>query len=263
MFKKFCLSSEDVIQVAVKASKKRREDFNVDPYVIIFFSNFFLDYLKEKANIKQIEWLVPFHPYGSGQIFRGNYQGIPISAISPPMGASPISSVIEDLIYCGAKVILLVCGSWGIGLNVKLLDYLIPTHTLGSDGTSIYYGRKSDEEIEVDKEIVNIFIEETKKRTNNYYVGKNFSKEALYRITREEILSLQKNDCISMENGELNVLGIICRHKRIKFGAIFYSYYNPLEGWIIPWMGDDYKDCVNLEAEIALATIKRLEKKDR
>lgn len=71
MFKKFCLSSEDVIQVAVKASKKRREDFNVDPYVIIFFSNFLLEYLKEKANIKQIEWLVPFHPYGSGQIFRG------------------------------------------------------------------------------------------------------------------------------------------------------------------------------------------------
>jgi uridine phosphorylase len=259
MEKKFCLSSEDVIRSAIKSSNKKEEDFEVDPYVIIFFSKFLLDYLKERINIEQKEWLDLFHPYASGQLFRGYYHGMPISAISPPMGASPISSVIEDLIFCGAKVIFLVCGSWGIGKKVKLLDYLIPTHGLGPDGASIYYGRKPDEEIEIDKEIIKILIEETKKRTKNYHIGKNYSTEALYRIKCKDIYDLQKKECISMENGELNVLGTICKQKKIKFGAIFYSYYNPLEGWAIPWLESKYKDCVNLEAEIALATIKRLE----
>lgn len=258
MEEKFCLSSEDVIRIAIESSKKKREDFEVDPYVIIFFSKFLLDYLKEKTNMEQKEWLELFHPYASGQFFRGNLQGKSISAISPPMGASPISSVIEDLIYCGAKVILLVCGSWGIGEKVKLLDYLIPTHALGPDGTSPHYGRKPNEETEIDKEIVKILIEETKKRTKNYHVGKNYSKEAFYKITNEEVLSLQKKGCISMENGELNVLGTLCKQRGIMFGAIFYSYYNPLDGWNVPWMRKEYRDCVNLEAEIAIATIQRL-----
>ncbi len=33
-----------------------------------------------------------------------------------------------------------------------------------------------------------------------------------------------------MENGKLNVLATKCNKNNIKFGAIFYSYYNPLEG---------------------------------
>ncbi len=35
MFKKFCLSSEDIIKVAVKASKKRREDLTLNPDIHI------------------------------------------------------------------------------------------------------------------------------------------------------------------------------------------------------------------------------------
>jgi uridine phosphorylase len=256
--KEFCISSADVIRTAKISSEKSKGEFEVDPYVIIFFSKAFLDYLNEKTEVIESEWLAPYHPYNGVPIFRGFVEGIPITAISPPMGASPIASVIEDLIYCNAKMILLVCGSWGIGKNVKLLDYLIPTHAIGPDGTSIHYGRKLGEETEVDKEVCEILIEETKKRTKSFHIGKNYSKEALYRITKEEIFQLQNQGCVSMENGELNVLGTICNQKKIKFGAIFYSYFNPLDGWTIPWLKETYKKCVYLEAEIALATISKL-----
>jgi len=240
MYEKYCISSEDVIKVAVRASKKKREDFNVDPYVILFFSGSLLEYLKKEANIEKIEWLAPYHPYASGEMFKGIYQGIPITAISPPMGASPMSSLTEDLISCGAKAILLVCGAWGVGRNVKLFDYLIPTHGIGIDGTSIHYGRELDEELEIDPRIVEILVEETKSRTNNYHVGKNYSKEAFYIITHEEIGILRNKGVISMENGELNVLVTICKMKGVRFGAIFYNYCNLLEGWEIPWGSENY-----------------------
>jgi uridine phosphorylase len=254
----YCLSPKDVIQAAMKANNKNMKDFDVDPYILIIFSRELLNYLKENINLKESDWLLPFHPYGGGKLHRGNYDGIPISVVLPSMGASPMASLTEDLIYCGGKIILLVCGSWGIGENVKIFDYIIPTHGLGPDGTSLHYGRRINEEIELSKEIIDCFIEETKNRTNYYHIGKNYSKEAFYQIKKSEILELQKLGCISMENGELNVLATICYRNNVDFGVIFYSYYNPLDGWKISWNDDRYKECVNLEGDIALATIKRL-----
>ena len=259
MNNKFCLTSEEVINSAIESSGKSKKDFEVDPYVFLIFSGFLLEFLKEKVNLKPYEWLIPFHPYASPEkIFRGKYHNIPVTVLIPPMGASPIASIAEDLIQCGAKVILLVCGSWGIGKKVNLLDYLIPTHGLGPDGTSIHYGRKIEEEIEIDKDIKGILAAETQKRTEKYHIGKNYSKEAFYTITQEEVYNLQERGCISMENGELNVLAIICKQKNVKFGAIFYSYYNPLKGWKIPWIEDQYKNCVHTEGEIALATLEKM-----
>jgi len=256
----FCLTSKDVVQAAKIASNKNTKDFEVDPNIMIIFSRGLLDNLKDVANLQNSDWLTPFHPYGGGELYRGKYNDIPISVLLPSMGASPMASLAEDLIYCGAKLILLVCGSWGIGEKVKLLDYIIPTHGLGPDGTSIHYGRKLNEEVELNKEILNLFIKETNKKANNYHIGKNYCKEAFYKINKPEILSLQKKGVISMENGELNVLATVCNNYNIKFGAIFYSYYNPLEGWNISWRDNRYKECVNVEGDIALAVIQSFNK---
>lgn len=261
MKENLCISSVDVIREAIKNSNKSMKDFEVNPNILIIFSEFLLTYLSKEANLKNYDWLMPFHPYAAPeQIYRGQFQEILITVVIPPMGASPISSIAEDLINCGAKTILLVCGSWGIGENVKLLDYIIPTHGLGLDGTSIHYGREKDEETALNEIVVEALIDETKKRTDNYHIGKNFCKEAFYQINKEEIYDIRKKGCISIENGELNVLATICNQYNIKFGAIFYSYYNPLEGWKIPWSDDKYKKCVQLEGDIALGTFIKLNK---
>ncbi|MFX1388974.1 MAG: hypothetical protein ACFE9Z_02795 [Promethearchaeota archaeon] len=249
-----------MVQAAITASNKSLTDFKVDENVLIIFSGGLLNFLKEKLNTEESDWLLPFHPYGGGRLNRGIYEDIPISIILPSMGASIMASVTEDLIYCGAKTILLVCGSWGIGEKVKLLDYIIPTHGLGPDGTSVHYGRNLNEEVELNKELIEILLEETKKRVDNYHIGKNYSKEAFYKINKQEVFELRKKGCISMENGEINVLATISNKNDVKFGAIFYSYYNPLEGWNISWKDERYKECVNLEGKIALSSLKRLKK---
>lgn len=262
MKNQLCINSQDVLKKALKISGKQKEDFRVAPFTIIYFSNFLFKYLSKKAKLEQDDWLAPYHPYASNYISNGNYKEVPISIIQPPMGASPLSCVVEDLIYCGAKVILLVCGSWGIGKSVELLDYIIPTHTSGPDGTSIYYQRESNEELEMEPKIFHIIQEQTEKRTRKMHFGKNYSIEALYQMNRAHILKLQQLDFISIENGELNVIASICRLKNIKFGAIFYSYFNPLTGWNVPWFNDDYRSCVELQGEIALAAIKEIDSKN-
>lgn len=173
MKENLCCTSRDVIQAAIRSSDKNMKDFNIDPSVMIIFSGFLLSYLKEKTKLEQFEWLIPFHPYAAPEhIYRGKFKETPITILISPMGASPIASIAEDLIFCGAKTILLVCGSWGIGEKVNLLDYLIPTHALGKDGTSIHYGRKQDEEIELNQEVIDTFIEETKKKLKITTLGK-------------------------------------------------------------------------------------------
>lgn len=79
---------------------------------MIIFSRFLLNYLMKKIKMEQIEWLLLFHPYASPEhIYRGKYQEIQLTVMIPPMGASPMASIAEDLIYCGAETILLICGS--------------------------------------------------------------------------------------------------------------------------------------------------------
>ncbi|MFW9879162.1 MAG: hypothetical protein ACFFG0_39285 [Candidatus Thorarchaeota archaeon] len=94
---------------------------------------------------------------------------------------------------------------------------------MGLDGTSIHYDREDGEETALNKVDIDVFIIKTKKRAENYHIGKSFCKEAFYRINKEEIYEVRKKGCISIENGELNDLVTICNQNAIKFGAIFYS----------------------------------------
>ncbi|NHJ25744.1 MAG: hypothetical protein EAX89_14275 [Candidatus Lokiarchaeota archaeon] len=255
MNKKFCISSEDLIKVIAEKTKKKENEFQVNPIVIITFSRFLIEFFKAQITLIEDNWLMPYHPYASNPIFRGSYNNKNITIINPPMGASPISTIVEDLIFCGAEVILLACGSWAIDNNIQLLDFIIPTHALGKDGTSIYYNRESNEHTIINNDIVQILIKETQRITDRFHIGKNYSLEAFYKLEKTEIVKIQKSGCISMENGELNVLATICNSKKIKFGALFYNYYNPLKGWNIPWLDKTYEDCINLQGEILLNVI--------
>jgi uridine phosphorylase len=261
MDNKYCITSEDVVKKAIQKSGKSFDDFKVNPNIIIFFSSLLLDILKKRKGFQENEWLVPYHPYATSKIYNMEYRGISITAISPPMGASPLASVCEDLIFCGAQNILLVCGSWGIGKNVKLLDFIIPTHSLGLDGTSKYYDNKFLQSIKINDKVVNILSEIAREITSKVHLGKNFSFEAFYRIQKEKINQLRKKGVISIENGELNVLSKICKEKGLKFGCIFYSYINLLEGWNVPWLESvKYRETVAIESNIALKTLLKLSK---
>lgn len=254
-----CITSKKVLEEAIRISGKSVEHFKINPNVLIVFSKTILEFLKENGNFTLNDWLAPYHPYAGSQIMMGTYNELELSVIIPPMGPSPISSTIEDLIQCGATKILLVCGAWALDKNISLLDYMIPTHTSGMEGITIHYGRKESQQIEIDQQIVEILIEEAKKNSDNkIHVGKNFSNEAFYRINPALIEKLNRKGFISMENGELNVLSIICQKKSIPSAAIFYNYINLKHGWKVPWLSDEYKECVIKELKIALSALERI-----
>jgi uridine phosphorylase len=63
-----------------------------------------------------------------------------VTALFPPMGASPLACMLEDLITCGVRVIFLVCAAWSLGSPVLLGDLIAPSFSVGPDETSIDYG---------------------------------------------------------------------------------------------------------------------------
>ncbi|MFW9879164.1 MAG: hypothetical protein ACFFG0_39295 [Candidatus Thorarchaeota archaeon] len=50
-----CISSIDVIREAIKSSNKNMKDFEVEPNILIIFSGFLLNYLREEANLEKVE----------------------------------------------------------------------------------------------------------------------------------------------------------------------------------------------------------------
>lgn len=78
MKENLCLTSKDVILAAMKASNKKLKDFQVDPNVMIIFSGSLLTYLKEKAKLKESEWLLPFHPYGGEKYIGASIKIYPL-----------------------------------------------------------------------------------------------------------------------------------------------------------------------------------------
>ncbi len=76
-----------------------------------------------------------------------------MAVVVPPMGASPLSCVIEDLAARGVSGVFLVCAAWSLGPPVQLGDLIAPSFSVGPDGTSIHYGNEAAR-VEADRVVV-------------------------------------------------------------------------------------------------------------
>jgi uridine phosphorylase len=258
----YSITPEFVVLRAMEKANKSIDDFKVEKYAIVFFSTYFLEYLRKNFQVNEDPWLSPYHPYASSMLYRIQFKNVKACAICPPMGASSMACVVEDLIYNGATLILLACGAWGIKEDINLLDFMIPTHTLGYDGTSVDYSRSDGQEIPVSKKTFDVIKENVLKEAVQCHIGKNCSKEAFYKINKDFIFKAQKMGCISMENGELNIIATIANNKNVQCGALLYNYFNPLQGWKIPWLNKRYREVVFRQCKIALSVIESIANND-
>jgi uridine phosphorylase len=127
---------------------------------VLTFSKAVVDRMEEICDAEDAEWLSPsHHPYAAPRIVkRGVFDGLSITVLVPPMGASPLSCVVEDLVACGIEAIFLVCAAWSLGPPVQFGDLIVPTFSVGQDGTSIHYGN-SYGEVHTAPEVVHALTE--------------------------------------------------------------------------------------------------------
>ncbi|MHA1168904.1 MAG: phosphorylase family protein [Candidatus Hodarchaeales archaeon] len=194
--------------------------------VLIPFSMQTVRSLEEITGLEQNQWIDPsYHPYCTCKVMDGNYKGMPFSVAIPIMGASSMAVIIADLIAAGAKLIFLSAGAWSLSSEIQIGDFMLPTGSLGIDGTTLDHGHDGSL-MKTDSSLVNAIKDQLENQGVNYFAGCNAACEAFYNINRVKIDHFKKKNCISMENGELNNLLYLGRKHRIKTCALFVSYLN-------------------------------------
>lgn len=221
---------------------------------VLTFSRTVMDRLTELCALQDAAWISPLtHPYAAAEITKaGANRGLAVMALVPPMGASPLACVVEDLAACGVQIIYLVCAAWSLGAPVQLGDLIIPSFSLGRDGTSIHYGNSAGE-IRTDPQMVEALAQACRSVGARYHVGGNGSCEALYRISTGMAGDFRARGCLTIENGEASTLLAVAQTLGIRAGILFQPYIELERGWDPDLLRDErYRIAGRLQAEAVI-----------
>ena len=247
------ITSEQTLTAARRAGLSD-DALNLGDVAVLTFSKAVVDRLEELCGLEDAGWLAPqHHPYATARIVkRGVFEEISITVLVPPMGSSPLACVVEDLVACGVGAVFLVCAAWSLGTPVKFGDLIVPTFSLGHDGTSIHYGN-SEGTVHAAPEVVNALAGACGALGAQHHIGGNGTCEALYRITPEMADYFRLRGCLCMDNGEANTLFAIARTLNMLGGVLFQPYIELAQGWDPARLRDKhYRAVCHLQAEIVL-----------
>jgi uridine phosphorylase len=221
---------------------------------VLTFNKFILDRLEQLCGLQAAQWISGrHHPYGAAEIIkRGQYQGLSVTVLVPPMGASPLACIVEDLVACGIEMIILACAAWSLGPPVKFGDMIVPAFSVGPDGTSVHYDNATGY-MQADPAVVQVLEAACRARGATVHIGGNATCEALYRITPQMMNSFRDCGCLCMENGEASTLFAVTKALGIPSGAIFQPYIDLHEGWNPAMRFDEtYHATQRIQAEVVL-----------
>ena len=230
------------------------ETLKLSGIAVLTFSKAVVDRLDELCALEDAEWISPLHhPYAAAQIVkRCAFEGIGVTVLVPPMGASPLACIVEDLAACGAQAVFLVCAAWSLGPPVRFGDLIVPAFSVGPDGTSIHYGNISGH-VSADPVVVEALAAACRERGATVHVGGNATCEALYRITPKMAEEFRRRGCLCMENGEASTLFAVTSTLNILGGVLFQPYIELAQGWDPARLRDQrYRDACRLQAEVVL-----------
>lgn len=248
----YLITPQQTLSVAKQAGLDD-EKLTLGGVAVLTFSKIVMDRLEERCGLKDADWISPLHhPYATAEIVkRGEFQGLDITALVPPMGASPLACIVEDLVGCGVQAVFLVCAAWSLGPAVQFGDLIVPAFSVGPDGTSIHYGNDTGE-VRAPQQVVEALTKACRAKGVRYHVGGNATCEALYRITPQMADGFRKRGCLCMENGEASTLFAIVRTLGILGGVLFQPYIELEQGWDPARLDEGYRVACHLQAEVVL-----------
>ena len=258
----FTITAEQTRSVARQAGLGD-EDLSLGAIAVLTFSKGVVDRLEDLCGLEDAIWIGPrHHPYAAAEIVkRGAFEGMGVTALVPPMGASPLACIVEDLACCGVQIVFLVCAAWSLGPPVQFGDLIVPAFSLGPDGTSIHYGN-AEEEVHAEPTVVDALTRACSALGVAHHVGGNGSCEALYRITPEMAEGFRDRGCLCMENGEASTLFSVARSLDVLAGVLFQPYIELSHGWDPSRLaGESYRSACRAQAEVVLQASLRLKRK--
>jgi uridine phosphorylase len=254
----FLITAQQTLSIA-RREGAREEALSLRGLAVLTFSRAIVERLGKLCALEEADWLSPAaHPYAGPQtVKRGIYEGMPVTVVAPPMGASPMACVVEDLVSCGVEAIFLVCAAWSLGAPVAFGDLIVPAFSIGPDGTSIHYGNTSGR-AEANPVVVTALADACRGQGAAVHVGGNASCEALYRITPQMVAEFRERGCLRMENGEASTLLAMAQALGFVGGVLFQPYIDLPQGWDPSRLDEDYVQSCRIQVEAALQAAIRL-----
>ncbi len=258
----FLINPADVEKEAL-ALGVNESALRVPRLVFLTFNQSVLEELSQLADTQEWEWpaaqFTPaFSPLFKG--WRGKLHDEEIAVFVPHMGPSTLASFCEELIHYGAKVIFLLCASWGLGESYLGEGQIhLPGFALGIDGTSPHYGN-TEGKVEAEPRAFRALAAALEQVNVNagWKQGGVGSCEAFYRITPQLADTFREQGCVSMENGETAALYALAGAHDIPIGVLLQPYIDLEEGWSLSYMGEKYKEAGKLQVHAAVEASRSL-----
>ena len=237
------------------AQGMERSALEVPRLIFLTFNQPVLQELTALSNMQEWEWpaarFTPaFSPLFKG--WRGKIHDREIAVFVPHMGASTLTSFCEELIHYGARIIFLLCASWGLGKEYLAEGEIhLPSFAVGMDGTSPHYDNTAGR-VDAEPRALEALAAALNELEPTWKQGGVGSCEAFYRITPALLDAFRQQGCLSMENGETAALFALARAHEIPIGVLLQPYIDLEQGWSLSYMGERYRETGRLQVRAAV-----------
>lgn len=173
-------------------------------------------------------------------IYTGALNGVKVSAASTGIGGPSAAICVEELVHCGAKVLIRVGTSGGIREDVVGGDLVIATSAVRAEGTSYEYLPEGYPAV-ADFDVVRALSDEAEvlcdgSLGNSYHIGVVQSKDSFYGETNPETMPVSDMlmgkwkayvalGCLTSEM-ECAAIFSVAQTRGVKAGAVLLSIWN-------------------------------------
>lgn len=131
-------------------------------------------------------------------VYTGSHRGKKVTVATTGMGAPSAAIVSEELAMLGAKAVIRVGTTGGIGRQVGLGDIVIPTEAIPLDGATKAYMKEGAKPL-ADPGIVEALVRELGERGARYHVGRVCTSDTFYLEEEKEAKRWAAQGALSFE----------------------------------------------------------------
>lgn len=133
-------------------------------------------------------------------------------------GGPAAALAVEQAIALGVKEIIFVGLAGSLQEEVLPGDTVIGTESICADGTSPHYTDK--ELVHADKKLTARVVRALKTQNIDFHIGRNWSTDAIFRETKQEIKHYQKNHVLTADM-ETSALLAVCARRKIPCACVY------------------------------------------
>ncbi len=199
---------------------------NFPKTAVTFFSKKLFNLFLKKYDCEQIAVLE--NETTVFPVFKTKIKNRNIAVYQSPVGAPAAATLFEEMIALGSENIIAAgcCGC--LDKNLKVSDIIVPNAAIRDEGLSYHY-LKTGDEIELNKNLVNLVCQSLEKQKQPFVVGKTWTTDGIYRETLDKMDKRQKQGAIVVEM-ETAALASVAEFRKINFAQILYGADSLAEG---------------------------------